>query len=128
MDSVIQLGNLTRRFGSQVAVDNVSYRVPPGVVFALLGENGAGKTTTIRTLLGLETPSGGGVTVLGQDSKRAGAEIRRRVGYVPEQPALYEWMTVEASTEISAHIASKWLFTCCFSTILNHSLALRACI
>ncbi|MGI9516724.1 MAG: ABC transporter ATP-binding protein, partial [Pirellulaceae bacterium] len=64
------------------------------VVFALLGENGAGKTTSIRTLLGLETPTAGSATVLGLDSRRKGIEIRRRVGYVPEQPALYEWMTV----------------------------------
>ncbi len=63
------------------------------VVFALLGENGAGKTTTIKLLLGLEEADTGKIKVLGLDSRREGAEIRRRVGYVPEQPALYQWMT-----------------------------------
>ncbi len=94
MQPVIKFDNVTKRFGKQTAVDGVSFEVPRGVVFALLGENGAGKTTSIRTLLGLETPSSGSTTVLGLDSRRQGIDIRRRVGYVPEQPALYEWMTV----------------------------------
>ncbi|MGI9518693.1 MAG: ATP-binding cassette domain-containing protein, partial [Pirellulaceae bacterium] len=94
MDTVIKFDNVTKKFGKQTAIDGVSFEVPRGVVFALLGENGAGKTTSIRTLLGLETPTSGTTTVLGLDSRRKGIEIRRRVGYVPEQPALYEWMTV----------------------------------
>jgi ABC-2 type transport system ATP-binding protein len=58
-----------------------------------LGENGAGKTTAIRLMLGLTEPSAGEVRVLGLDSGREGFEIRRRVGYLPERPTLYEWMT-----------------------------------
>lgn len=94
MDPVIQLKNVTKRFGSQTALADVSLEVPPGVVFALLGENGAGKTTAIKLLLGLEEPTSGESRVLGLDSRRQGLEIRRRVGYVPERPTLYEWMTV----------------------------------
>ena len=71
----------------------MSLAVPPGVVFALLGENGAGKTTAIRLMLGLTDATAGEVRVLGLDSGREGFEIRRRVGYVPERPTLYEWMT-----------------------------------
>jgi ABC-2 type transport system ATP-binding protein len=67
--------------------------VPPGCVFALLGENGAGKTTAIRLMLGLNAPTAGEVRVLGLDSTRDGLAIRRRVGYLPERPTLYEWMT-----------------------------------
>ena len=94
MEPVIQFKNVTKRFGSQTALADVSLDVPPGVVFALLGENGAGKTTAIKLLLGLEEPTSGQARVLGLDSRRDGLEIRRRVGYVPERPTLYEWMTV----------------------------------
>jgi ABC-2 type transport system ATP-binding protein len=94
MEPVIQLKNVVKRFGRQAALADVSLEVPPGVVFALLGENGAGKTTAIKLLLGLEEPTAGTARVLGLDSRRDGLEIRRRVGYVPERPTLYEWMTV----------------------------------
>jgi ABC-2 type transport system ATP-binding protein len=94
MDPVIQLRNVTKRFGSHTALADVSLEVPPGVVFALLGENGAGKTTAIKVLLGLEEPTSGEARVLGLDSRQQGLEVRRRVGYVPERPTLYEWMTV----------------------------------
>lgn len=95
MEPVVRFRNVTRRFGKQAALDNVSFEVPPGVVFALLGENGAGKTTSIRTMLGLEQPTSGEATVLGMDCAKNGREIRKRTGYVPEQPALYDWMTVD---------------------------------
>lgn len=94
MQAVIELKSVTKRFGNQTALADVSLEVPPGVVFALLGENGAGKTTAIKLLLGLEEPTAGEARVLGLDSRRDGLEIRRRVGYVPERPTLYEWMTV----------------------------------
>ena len=94
MESVIRLKHVCKRFGSHVALNDVSLEIPPGVVFALLGENGAGKTTAIKTLLGLATPEAGSAEVLGLDSQREGLAIRRRVGYVSERPMLYEWMTV----------------------------------
>ena len=94
MEPVIRLSNVTKRFGSETALDRVSLEVPPGVVFALLGENGAGKTTAIRILLGLAEPNDGNAEVLGLKSATQGMEIRRRVGYVPERPTLYPWMTV----------------------------------
>lgn len=94
MESVIRLQNVSKRFGAQVALNNVSLDVPPGVVFALLGENGAGKTTAIRILLGLTDADEGQATVLALDSSRQGQAIRSRVGYVAERPTLYEWMTV----------------------------------
>ena len=93
--SVIQLNKVTKRFGHNTALDEVTYSVEPGTVFALLGENGAGKTTTIRILLGLCDPDAGSSTVLGLDSQADDLAVRRRVGYVPEQPMLYDWMTVE---------------------------------
>ena len=79
----------------QRACADVSFDVPPGRVCAVLGANGAGKSTMIRILLGLENPDAGSSQVLGMDSRTHGLEIRRRVGYMPEKPTLYDWMTVE---------------------------------
>jgi ABC-2 type transport system ATP-binding protein len=93
MSSVIQFANVTKQYGRTAALANVSLEVPPGVVFALLGENGAGKTTAIRLMLGLTEATGGELQVLGLDSRREGLAIRQRVGYLPERPTLYEWMT-----------------------------------
>ena len=100
--SVITLENVTKKFGRNVAMENISYTVEPGTVFALLGENGAGKTTTIRVLLGMCDPDEGRSTVLGLDSRKDDLAIRRRVGYVPEQPSLYDWMSVAEIGQFAA--------------------------
>jgi len=92
---IIRLDNVTKRYGRELALDGVSFEVPRGVVFALLGENGAGKTTTIRALLGLGHPDAGKLEVLGLDCRAQGLEIRQRAGCVFEKPTLYEWMTVD---------------------------------
>lgn len=94
MTPVLRLDQATKRFDGRTALDQVTCEVPPGTVFALLGENGAGKSTAIRALLGLVELDSGRAEVLGLDSRRQGDEIRRRVGYVPERPTLYDWMTV----------------------------------
>lgn len=93
-DIVLELEHVTKAFGTNFALDDVSYKVRKGTVFALLGENGAGKTTTIRILLGLCEPDRGHSRVLGMDSMKEDLKIRQSVGYVPEQPVLYDWMTV----------------------------------
>jgi len=95
MTPVIELKELSKRFGSQIALDGVSLEVQPGTVFALLGENGAGKTTAIRIMLGLLAADAGRASVVGLDSAAHGIDIRRQVGYVPERPVLYDWMTVD---------------------------------
>jgi ABC-2 type transport system ATP-binding protein len=95
MSAVFELKNVTKQFGRQVALNNVSLVGESGTVVALLGENGAGKTTALRILLGLLEPDSGAARVFGLDSWNHGQEIRRRVGYVPDRPALYEWMTVD---------------------------------
>ena len=91
---VVTLDGVSRRFGSQTALDNVSLSIPRGVVFALLGENGAGKSTSLKIMLGLERCDSGSVNVMGMNSRTDGIAIRSGVGYVPESPALYDWMTV----------------------------------
>ncbi len=95
MTEAFSLRNVTKQFKSQLALDDVTCGCEPGVVFALLGENGAGKTTAIKILLGLLDPTSGESSVLGLDSRKQSLEIRHRVGYVPDQPALYDWMTVD---------------------------------
>lgn len=94
LEPVIALQQVSKSYNGKRVLDNVTYTVPPGVVFALLGENGAGKTTTIQVLLGLASADRGTASVLGLDSNRSGLEIRRRVGYMSERPPLDEWMTV----------------------------------
>jgi ABC-2 type transport system ATP-binding protein len=95
MPPVIRLERLTKRFGAHTALNEVSFEVPPGSVFAILGDNGAGKTTAIRIMLGLLEANSGRAEVLGLDSATKGLEIRQKVGYVSERPTLYEWMSVE---------------------------------
>src|SRR5438477_11178064 len=94
MDPVIEIDGLTKWYGSKQAVAGLTLDVPRAAIFALLGENGAGKTTTIRMLTGLLQPDGGSATLLGEDCWAAAVKLRRRVGYVPERPRFYDWMTV----------------------------------
>jgi ABC-2 type transport system ATP-binding protein len=101
-ETVIDLSHVSKKYGRNTVLDDVTYQVPKGSVFALLGENGAGKTTTIRILLGLCEPDSGDRSVLGFDCKLNDLKVRQSVGYVPEQPILYEWMTVAELGRFSA--------------------------
>ncbi len=104
----IVIENFTKRFGKVVAVDNLSLEVPEGSIFGLLGQNAAGKTTTIQTLLNLLQPTVGKLSVLGFDSARDSLEVRKRVGYLPEDPAYYGWMTVDEIIGFNAAFYSTW--------------------
>ena len=92
--SVVELQNLSKRFGSVVAVDDVSFSVEQGEVVGFLGPNGAGKTTTLRMLTGFLPPSQGTVRIAGHDIFGAPLAARRSVGYLPETPPVYPEMTV----------------------------------
>jgi len=89
----IRCQGLTRRFGDKVAVRSMDLVVERGEVFAFLGPNGAGKTTAVRMLAGLLQPTEGDAWVLGSDVRLAAAEIRRRIGVLPETPSLYGSLT-----------------------------------
>lgn len=88
-DSAIRVAAATRRFGSLVAVDELSFEVGRGEIFGLLGPNGAGKTTTINLLTGLLRRDGGEVSVLGHDPQREAQVVRQRIGYVPQETNVY---------------------------------------
>ena len=93
MTTAIDTHQLSKRYGSRLALAELDLSVERGEVFGFLGPNGAGKTTTIRTLLDLIRPSSGQATVLGLDSHTQSLEIRRRVGYLPGELALYDNLT-----------------------------------
>src|SRR6185436_5512374 len=93
-EAVIQVQNLTRRFGDFVAVDHINFDVRQGEVVGYLGPNGSGKTTTIRMLLGLLEPSNGKATVLGFDAFKQSEEVRTRAGYMSQKFAIYDDLTV----------------------------------
>jgi len=94
IENVIAVEHLTRRFGDFVAVNDVSFAVPRGEVFGLLGANGAGKSTTFRMLCGLLPPSSGSLLVAGYDLRRAAARARRRIGYMAQKFSLYGDLSV----------------------------------
>lgn len=86
----IEVRGLTKRYGKIEALRGADLRVPEGTVFGLVGPNGAGKTTLIRALVGALRPTGGDARVLGLDPLKDRARLRRRIGYMPQPPALYE--------------------------------------
>lgn len=92
--NIIETHNLTRRFGRNEAVHDLTLAVPAGSLFALLGPNGAGKSTTIKMLMGLVHPTAGTAQVLGVDSRHLGPKERQKIGYVSENQQLPLWMTV----------------------------------
>lgn len=91
---MIEVQNLTKRYGPFTAVEGVSFSVPRGQILGFLGPNGAGKTTTMRILTGYMPPTAGRARVAGFDVQDAAIEAKRRIGYLPETPPLYPEMTV----------------------------------
>ena len=91
--AAVELAAVSKVFTGAVALDGLSLSVHEGSVFGFLGPNGAGKTTTLRILAGLAHPSAGAARILGRDVADASAELRSLVGYLPDVPAFYKWMT-----------------------------------
>ncbi len=89
----VELQNVTKRYNEIVAVSNVNLILNQGEIFGLLGPNGSGKSTTLKMLLGLVQPEEGSVHVLGLDAKKDPVAIKRLVGYAPESPRVYEFLT-----------------------------------
>jgi len=93
-ENIIETRSLSRRFGSLVAVRDVSLQVTRGEIFGVLGPNGAGKSTTIRMLCGILDPSGGSGTVVGYDIATQAERIKERIGYMTQRFSLYEDLSV----------------------------------
>ncbi len=104
MNAIIESTNLTRRFGSFTAVDDVSFRVERGAIFGLLGPNGSGKSTIIRMLCGVMPPTAGAASVLGFDIVRKAEEIKRRIGYMSQKFSLYNDLSVQENLDFYGRI------------------------
>ncbi len=100
----IQTDNLTRRYGTLTAVDQLNLTVPRGVIFGFLGPNGAGKSTTINMLIGLLPPTAGTGRVAGFDIRQEPLEVKRRIGVVPEGMSLYERLTANEQLELAGRL------------------------
>lgn len=90
---MISVQNLSKRFGTQVAVDGLSFEVPAGQIVGFLGPNGAGKSTTLKILTGMLEPTSGGAKICGFDLLGDTIEVKKRVGFVPESGAVFESLT-----------------------------------
>ena len=105
---VIEIQNLSRRYGKQDAVNGLSLTVRPGRCYGFFGRNGAGKTTTIKCLLNLLRPTAGTVRVFGLDPQRDEVAVKSRLAYVPDAVAFYPWMTVRDTLVYLASFRTHW--------------------
>jgi len=101
---MIEFNRVTRSYSQKVAVDDLSLAVPPGEIFALLGANGAGKTTTIKMLTGLLRPDSGTIRVCGHDLAGELRQALRCMGYVPDEPFLYDKLSGREFLEFTAQM------------------------
>ncbi len=107
MDTVIQVRGLTVRFGSVTAVNGLDLDVVRGEVFGFLGPNGAGKTTTLRALLDLQRPDHGEVRLLGREVRAGGGALRRSVGYLPGDLALFPSLRGAATLDLFTRLQGR---------------------
>ena len=100
----VQVSNLEKKFGPFTAVTGLSFTIDRGEIFGLLGPNGSGKTTTLNMISGLSEPTSGTVEVFGLDPKRQSTAVRRLLGVVPQETALYEELTAERNLTFHAEL------------------------
>jgi ABC-2 type transport system ATP-binding protein len=105
--NVIEIDNLTKKYGSARGIDNVSFNVEEGEIFGFIGPNGAGKSTTIRTLLSLIYPTSGSAKIFGKDCIKYSAEIKKEMGYLPSEVFYYDKMKVIDLLKYSASFYKK---------------------
>ena len=89
----VSLNRVSKSYGSVHAVNDLNLEIEKGIVYGFLGPNGSGKSTTMKMIMGLAKPDNGKISVLGFDPKKNSIEVKRQIGYVPEEPHLYEYLT-----------------------------------
>jgi ABC-2 type transport system ATP-binding protein len=100
MEALAQATSLRKSFGEVDAVCDLSFSLQPGEVVGLLGPNGAGKTTTLKLLLGVLRPTGGRAEILGFDCASASREVKERIGYTPDEPSFFAFLTGRETIEL----------------------------
>lgn len=101
---MIEVTNLTKKYGDHTAVDSLSFRVERGQIYGFLGPNGAGKSTTMNMITGYLAPTDGTVVIDGHDVQKEPEEVKKHIGYLPEQPPLYMDMTVREYLKFVAEL------------------------
>jgi ABC-2 type transport system ATP-binding protein len=104
MDAVVLVDRASKRFGDDVALDGVSVAVPEGTILGIIGPSGAGKTTLVRLMTGALTPTDGEIRVMGEDPSRFKRRTRERIGYMPQQFALYPDLTARENVDFVASL------------------------
>src|SRR5579862_7833557 len=104
MEPIIEIHDLTRRFGALTAVDHLNLSVAAGEIFGLVGPDGAGKTTTLRMLCGLMNPSEGTARIAGHDVAREPQAVKDQIGYMAQRFGLYVDLTVQENMEFYADL------------------------
>ncbi len=108
MNAIIEVNQLHKAFKEQRVLDGVDFQVMPGSVVGVIGQNGAGKTTLIKTLLGLLKPSAGESRLFTESSWDLSGDSRQKIGYVPQQAELFDWMTVKNFIAYSKSFYRHW--------------------
>lgn len=104
MNAAVEIRGLSKTFKGACALENIDLDVPEGSIFGFLGPNGAGKTTTIRILTGLARSTGGQARVFGHDVRTESDQVRSLVGFLPDVPGYYSWMTAEKYLRLSGKL------------------------
>src|SRR5436305_73469 len=104
ISAVIDVTNLTKSYDALVAVDKLSFSVKQGEILGLVGPNGAGKTTTLRALAGIHPPTEGTIRIGGADLREQPVEAKRHLAFMPDEPRLFDYLTVEEHLQFVARI------------------------
>jgi ABC-2 type transport system ATP-binding protein len=124
-DNCVSVKNIRKQFGSKKAVDGISLKVKKGEIVGLVGANGAGKTTFIKMIMGILIPTSGFISIFGKDRKHLTYEELRKIGYVAEDPNLYEFMQVQEIVNFNSRFYPEWDDTKCNSLLERLKLPLK---
>src|SRR5688500_15017502 len=104
MPTAVDVLNLTKLYGEFAAVSGLTFSVGEGEILGLVGPNGAGKTTTLRSLAGIHPPSEGRIEICGHDLKVNPVEAKRQLAFMPDEPRLFDYLTVEEHLQFTSRI------------------------